>query len=64
MKAFPAPDLRREAADDMIMVRDLSNLFQQMSGMPVNSKNGQDIMKKAGIDTNSKQYKAVMQSII
>ncbi len=47
----------------MIMVRDLSNLFQQMSGMPVNSRGGQNILKKAGIDTNSKQYKAVMQSM-
>ena len=47
----------------MLIVRDFSNRFQQMSGMPINSKGGKDILKKAGIDTNSKQYQAVMQSM-
>lgn len=47
----------------MLMVRDLSNLFQQLSGMPINSKGGKALLKKAGIDTNSKQYQAVIQSM-
>lgn len=47
----------------MLMVRDLSNLFQQMSGMPINSKGGKALLKKAGIDTSSKQYQAVIQSM-
>ncbi len=47
----------------MLIVRDLSNRFQQISGMPINSKGGKNILKKAGIDTNSKQYQAVMQSM-
>ena len=38
----------------MLIVRDLSNRFQQISGMPVNSKSGKNMLKKAGIDTNSK----------
>jgi hypothetical protein len=45
----------------MIMVRDLSNMFTQMSGMPINSKSGKNMLKQAGIDTNSKQYQAVMK---
>lgn len=47
----------------MLIVRDFSNRFQQMSGMPINSKGGKNMLKKAGIDTNSKQYQAVMQSM-
>lgn len=47
----------------MLIIRDFSNRFQQMSGMPINSKGGKDILRKAGIDTNSKQYQAVMQSM-
>ena len=34
---------KRKGVYNMIMVRDLSNLFQQMSGMPVNSRGGQNI---------------------
>ena len=44
----------------MIMIRDFSNMFQQMSGMPINSKGGKAMLKKYGIDTNSAQYKAAM----
>ena len=47
----------------MLIVRDFSNRFQEMSGMPINSKGGKDMLKRAGIDTNSKQYQAVMQSM-
>ena len=45
----------------MLMIRDFSTMFQQMSGMPVNSKGGKNMLKQAGIDTNSKQYKAAMK---
>lgn len=44
----------------MLMIRDFSTMFQQMSGMPINSKGGKNMLKQAGIDTNSKQYKAAM----
>ncbi len=47
----------------MLIVRDLSNRFQEISGMPINSKGGKNMLKKAGIDTNSKQYQAVMGSM-
>ena len=47
----------------MLMIRDFSNRFQQISGMPINSKGGKDMLKRAGIDTNSKQYRAVMKSM-
>ena len=47
----------------MLMVRDLNNLFQQMLGMPINSKGGKTMLKNAGIDTSSKQYQAVIQSM-
>lgn len=47
----------------MLIVRDLSNMFQQLSGMPVTSKGGQTMLKNAGIDTNSKQYKTVIKSM-
>ena len=47
----------------MLIIRDFSNRFQQISGMPINSKGGKDMLKRAGIDTNSKQYQAVMKSM-
>ena len=47
----------------MIMIRDFSNMFQQMSGMPINSKGGKAMLKKYGIDTNSAQYKAAMKQM-
>ena len=47
----------------MLMIKDFSNRFQQISGMPINSKGGKDMLKRAGIDTNSKQYQAVMKSM-
>ncbi len=47
----------------MIMIRDFSNMFQQMSGMPVSSKGGKEMLKKHGIDTNSAQYKAAMKQM-
>ena len=47
----------------MIMIRDFSNMFQQVSGMPINSKGGKAMLKKYGIDTNSAQYKAAMKQM-
>lgn len=47
----------------MIMIRDFNNMFQQMSGMPVGSKGGKNLLRSAGIDTNSKQYQAVIKSM-
>ena len=47
----------------MLMIKDFSNRFQLISGMPINSKGGKDMLKRAGIDTNSKQYQAVMKSM-
>lgn len=47
----------------MLIIRDFSNRFQQISGMPINSKGGKDMLKRAGIDTNSKQYQAVMSEM-
>ncbi|MEE1251092.1 MAG: DUF3879 family protein [Lachnospiraceae bacterium] len=44
-----------------IMIRDFNNLFAQMSGMPINSRDGRNLLKNNGIDTNSKQYQAVMK---
>lgn len=46
-----------------IMIRDTRNLFAQMSGMPINSTGGRNILKRAGIDTNSKQYQAVIKQM-
>ena len=59
-----------------LMIRDLSELFQNMSGMPasmrkgklsggvsINSKSGQAMLSKYGIDTISKRYKAAMKMI-
>ena len=47
----------------MLIIRDFSNRLQQISGMPINSKGGKDMLKRVGIDTNSKQYQAVMKSM-
>ncbi len=47
----------------MIMIRDFSDMFGRMSGMPANSRNGQQKLKSAGIDINSAQYKAVMDQM-
>ncbi len=33
----------------MLMIRDFSNRFQQISGMPINGKGGKNTLKKAGI---------------
>ena len=30
----------------MIMIRDFSNMFQQMSGMPINSKGGKAMLTR------------------
>jgi len=46
-----------------LIVRDLNNMFAQISGMPINSRGGQNMLKKAGIDTNSAQYKRAMSDI-
>lgn len=40
----------------MLIVREFSNRFQQMSGMPINSNETKERLKAAGIDINSKQY--------
>lgn len=47
----------------MLIVRDFSNKFQEMSGMPINSDAMKKKFKAVGIDTNSKQYKAVMSEM-
>lgn len=47
----------------MLIVRDLSNLFQQMSGFPINSKGGQNMMRKAGVNADSGQYKRVISDM-
>jgi len=46
-----------------LIVRDSSNMFAQMSGMPINSQAGRDLLKKSGINTNSVQYKKVISSM-
>lgn len=47
----------------MLIVRDLNNLFQQMSGFLINSKGGQNMLRKAGINANSGQYKSVISDM-
>ena len=47
----------------MLMVRDFSTMFQQMSGMPIGSKGAASMLKQAGIDTGSKQYQAVIKDM-
>ena len=37
----------------MLIVREFSNRFQQMSGMPINSNETKERLKAAGIDINS-----------
>lgn len=44
----------------MLIVRDFSNQFQQMSGMPSASTGAKMKLKQAGINTNSMQYKAAI----
>ena len=44
-----------------IMIRSISDAFARMLGMPINSKGGKNLLKQSGIDTNSKQYQAVMK---
>ena len=48
----------------MLMIRDFSTMFQQMSGMPIGSRSGKNMLKNAGIDTNSVQYKAVPKEML
>lgn len=47
----------------MLIVKDFSNRFQQMSGMPISSNETKKKLKAAGIDINSKQYQAVMSEM-
>ena len=47
----------------MLIVREFSNRFQQMSGMPINSNETKERLKAAGIDINSKQYRTVMSEM-
>ena len=42
----------------MLIVREFSNRFQQMSGMPINSNETKERLKAAGI-----QYRAVMSEM-
>lgn len=47
----------------MLMIRDFGNQFFQLSGMPF-SNNGLKLkLKQAGINTNSKQYQAVISAM-
>ncbi len=43
-----------------LMIRNSSDIINQMLGSSINSKKGKQMLKNAGIDTNSKQYKAAM----
>ena len=43
-----------------LMIRNSSDIINQMLGLPINSKKGKQMLKSTGIDTNSKQYKAAM----
>ncbi len=47
----------------MLMVRDLSNRFQELSGMPISQTSTKNKLKQAGIDVNSNQYKVVISSM-
>ncbi len=47
----------------MLMVRDFSNRFQELSGMPVSQADTKKKLKQAGIYVDSKQYKAVISSM-
>lgn len=47
----------------MLMVRDFSNKFFEISGMPLTGSGTNAKLKKAGINTDSKQYKAVISSM-
>ena len=47
----------------MLIVRDFSNRFQEMSGMPLNNNSTKAKLRAAGIDTNSKQYKAAISQM-
>lgn len=47
----------------MLIVRDFSKRFQEISGMPINSDTMKKKLKAAGIDINSKQYQAVMSEM-
>lgn len=42
----------------MPVIRNFSNDVQQVSGLPINSNVGKNMLKKLGIDTDSKQYQA------
>lgn len=47
----------------MLIIRDFSNRFQQMSGMPMSDNGAKAKLKQAGIDTNSRQYSAAIRSM-
>lgn len=47
----------------MLIVRDISNRFQQISGMPLSSSKTRAKLKQSGINTNSMQYKAAISSM-
>lgn len=44
----------------MLIIRDFGNRFQEISGMPLSSSAAKQKMKQAGIESNSKQYKAAI----
>lgn len=47
----------------MLIVRDFNNMFQQMPGMPLSNNNTKQMLKRAGIDTKSKQYQAAIREM-
>lgn len=47
----------------MLIVRDFNNMFQQMPGMPLSNNNTKQMLKRAGIDTKSRQYQAAIREM-
>lgn len=47
----------------MLMIRDFSNRFLQISGMPLSDNAAKVKLRQAGINTNSKQYKAAISAM-
>ena len=50
---------RGKGGPHMLIIRDFSTMFQQMSGMPLSSKAGKDILKKAGIEIREMTSKKI-----
>lgn len=47
----------------MLIIRDTTNIFQRISGMPLSSANAKSKLIQAGIDIKSKQYQATIASM-